>query len=1481
MATCTVTGFLKDPSETPIASAVVKFNIETPGLDGSSGSSLIGPQELRTTTATDGSWSLDISQNCTGILTIEVPQSGSVPTIVRYTFSLSIPAASSATFESVWADNLQLTPTMSGNIFFNMIFGQLGESQLPPLSPTNFWVGNSLGVALPVQMSGDATIDESGVITVTHATIADNSGSFAGVLTGDVSGGQNSTVVGFVDGKSAASIAQSVNDTQAATASNTPSTIVKRDGSGVFAGSLTGNATNITASSNSSLTTLPSLSLPGSQVSGNIAGTASNITASSNSTLTTLPSLSLPGSQVSGSIAGNAANVTGTVAIANGGTAATTVTTARQSLGAQTVFNGLEDNSLFAVSHNPTTRQFAVTYFAGAAVTVLGTRYTFSPSTVTTAAHANTSGKWFLYYDSTGTLTVSSTVWDLAITAPLALVYYNAVNVASELRNEKHPGVTGMDNHVHEYLHETRGTQLVSGGLASGYTLNANGLANTSYAVSAGSIDDEDLNLPFVAQAQGGANTYRIFYQTGTSGAPLWNWVDQAEGGIYSNGTNVYWNQLTGGSWQLTPKTTNGYLNYWVLVGDAYNAPQIFMIMGTAEYATEALALAATFGAEVPNIGLLTTESVVLYQMTYQRGGFGAPGNIRLVDVTHINANIVTVGSGSPGTVTSVGLTDSTGLFTIVGSPVVTAGNLTLSAFASQAQNAFLAGPSSGSGAAAFRAIVAGDVPTLNQNTSGTASNVTGTVAIANGGTGQTAQTAAFNALSPTTTKGDIIVRDSTNNIRVAIGSNDQVLTADSAQASGLKWAPAGTASPLTTKGDLYSYTSTNARLPVGGYNQMLMPNPNASTGLQWSNMGTPLKNYIQYSDFENNATTGWSLAHTSLTSLIPTSVASADVAFDSTHGGSAANGNLSQSITGTALSGSFSLSVASSAASTAGDLLISQAYTIDASDQAKMMTIGFNFKCSSNPTNLVFSGTSTNSFAIYIYDVHNAAWIQPAGVYAINQASGVGSARAVTFQTPSNMTSFQIAIININASAGAETMVYDDFYVIPQQFNYSAPVTDTGANQWTPTGSWSTNSTYTGKWWRVGDRGFYEVNIALAGAPTSASLTINLPHTIDTSKITNTSALVLRMGDGKALDSGNDGYPLGVYYNTSTSVGVLSDKTVSGSNPVNIDEATSVTQASPFTFGASDSITVSFSAPILGWASNSQMSDSSDTRVVAMQVNQASPTATVINGFSLLKFTTAPSSDTHNAFSTSTGGYTCPLPGYYRVTAGCGVAATYANTQNTQIAVGKNSTSSAVISLGTHIAGAAEGVMYPSGSGTVLCVAGDVLYPLVSSSGTSPTVSSSASTNFFQVERLTGPSQIAASETVSARYFASATSLSGSLVTIVWTTKDFDSHGAMSSGVFTCPVAGKYHVAAALALTGTFVLNNTTVIEIQKNGTAKSNLTRYIAAAVTNDGVDIEDTIDCLAGDTLRIQVSNSGTTPSIVSSNTRNFISIFRVGM
>ena len=56
-------------------------------------------------------------------------------------------------------------------------------------------------------------------------------------------------------------------------------------------------------------------------------------------------------------------------------------------------------------------------------------------------------------------------------------------------------------------------------------------------------------------------------------------------------------------------------------------------------------------------------------------------------------------------------------------------------------------------------------------------------VAIADGGTGQSTATAGFNALAPTTTRGDVIVRGATNNQRLALGTSGYFLGSDGTDA--------------------------------------------------------------------------------------------------------------------------------------------------------------------------------------------------------------------------------------------------------------------------------------------------------------------------------------------------------------------------------------------------------------------------------------------------------------------------------------------------------------------------------------------------------------------------------------------------------------------------------------------------------------------------------------------------------------------------
>lgn len=101
--------------------------------------------------------------------------------------------------------------------------------------------------------------------------------------------------------------------------------------------------------------------------------------------------------------------------------------------------------------------------------------------------------------------------------------------------------------------------------------------------------------------------------------------------------------------------------------------------------------------------------------------------------------------------------------------------------------------------------------------------------------------------------KGDLIAATAADSVsRLAAGSNNQVLMADSAQATGLKYANEATAT-LTTTGDILyaSAANTPARLAIGSTDQVLkvsggIPAWGAAPGGTWTTWTPTATNYTK-----------------------------------------------------------------------------------------------------------------------------------------------------------------------------------------------------------------------------------------------------------------------------------------------------------------------------------------------------------------------------------------------------------------------------------------------------------------------------------------------------------------------------------------------------------------------------------------------------------------------------------------------------------
>lgn len=198
-------------------------------------------------------------------------------------------------------------------------------------------------------------------------------------------------------------------------------------------------------------------------------------------------------------------------------------------------------------------------------------------------------------------------------------------------------------------------------------------------------------------------------------------------------------------------------------------------------------------------------------------------------------------------------------------------------------------------------------------------------------------------------------------------------------------------------------------------------------TGGSGSGTGGGSKNYLSTylnnpgnGDFETASVAGWSKHNSTLDSVskLPNQASGA---------WTTASTNMTLSaVTAGKLAGNYSGQIDSSSASVAGDMFVSDVFTIDREDQNKILSFKLAYEITAGAASLNLSGTLTNSLAVAIYDVTKGTWLQPQGVFNFIQGYGVGYATG-SIQATLGSSQYRFAIYFPNASTGAFTMLIDD----------------------------------------------------------------------------------------------------------------------------------------------------------------------------------------------------------------------------------------------------------------------------------------------------------------------------------------------------------------------------------------------------------------------------------------------------------------------
>lgn len=546
--------------------------------------------------------------------------------------------------------------------------------------------------------------------------------------------------------------------------------------------------------------------------------------------------------------------------------------------------------------------------------------------------------------------------------------------------------------------------------------------------------------------------------------------------------------------------------------------------------------------------------------------------------------------------------------------------------------------------------------------------------------------------------------------------------------------------------------------------------------------------------------------------------------------------------------------------------------FTVSPEFRAKAIQITVPYIVNSG-TFVAGTNATDSDMIVYIYDATNNTFIEPSSFKFLSNSTSVSDKLTATFQTSATGSSYRLLLHVASTSALAYELKVDDISVSPQTYQYGTPVTDETAYTPTLTGFGSASSIIF-KWNRQGDS--IRINGEfISGTPTAVQARIGLPPGMVVDSSVNVNRYVGKGSRSSNTVTANDFNILASPGNSYVNIGLNNANTFDALVPVNADQI--VVSGNVVSFFAT--------VKIQGLSSSVQTSDQTDTRVVAMQ-RFGQPTSSITGTLSDIVWGSGTYNDTHGMYNATNGVYTIAVPGYYKINSNIYVQGTFSSGNAVQLVVAKNGNTSVMENL-TYASGSVS-LQLTSVSGTILLNAGDQIKMRAATGATGPSYVANNNANYFMIERLSGPSAIAASETVNAIANCSTGQSipNGAYTPIIFNNIERNTHGAYNSsnGTFTVPVSGLYRVSGSYAINLTTGSAATYYAAIRLNGNAVPRQNTYtFTNAVSNVySAPIDCDLYLTAGTYIELcAFQNTGGSRALDGNGLNNFFSVTKLGI